>query len=120
MSSDDVAVDLAARLPLSGDGVHWTLAASDDLNANLVHLDAHHAVGQHVNDAVDVLVVVLEGEGEVVVDGDHHRVGPTVVAHVPRGTQRAIRAGAGGLTYLTVHRRRGGLTIGSAPAPPEM
>lgn len=113
MNPDDVA-DLGARLPLAGDGVHWTLAGSADLNANLAHLDPGHAVGAHVNDAVDVLVVVLVGDGEVAVDHEVHPVHAHVVVHVPRGAHRTIRAGGSGLTYLTVHRRRGGLAIGPA------
>ncbi len=112
MSPDDLVTDLGARLPLTGDGVHWTLAESDDLNANLVHLDAAHEVGEHANDAVDVLIVVLDGDGEVEVDAERLPLRPTAVAHVPRGARRAIRAGASGMTYLTVHRRRGGLTVG--------
>lgn len=112
MTDDDGVADLGARLPLDGDGVHWTLRGSDDLNANLVHLDPGHAMGEHVNDAVDVIVVVLAGDGEVLVDARPHRVGPHALALVPRGAARTIRAGAGGLTYLTVHRRRGGPAIG--------
>lgn len=117
MSGDDPVTDIGARLPLAGDGVHWTLHVSDDLNANLVHLDPGHEVGAHVNDSVDVLLVVFEGQGEVVVDGDRHALGPTAVAHVPCGARRSIHAGASGLTYLTVHRRRGGLAIGPPRRP---
>lgn len=104
--------DLAGLLPLAGDGVHWTLESSRDLNANLVHLDPGHEIGEHVNDAVDVLVVVLVGRGVVDVDGAGHDVAAGAVAHVPRGARRTIRAADEGMTYLTVHRRRGGLDIG--------
>ena len=120
MSADDRAADLGARLPLAGDGVHWTLDDSTDLNANLVHLDPGHAVGEHVNDAVDVLVVVLDGDGEVVVDHEVQAVRAHVVVHVPRGAHRTIRAGDAGLTYLTVHRRRGGPAIGPVRRPSGM
>jgi quercetin dioxygenase-like cupin family protein len=115
MTPGDQAADLGAFLPLAGDGVHWTLSGSADLNANLAHLDAGHEVGEHVNDDVDVLVVVVEGDGELWVDDQRHDLRPTVVAHLPKGARRTIRAGdAGdaGLTYLTVHRRRDGLAIG--------
>jgi hypothetical protein len=56
-------LDVRALLPLRGDGVHWTLERDADLNVNLVHLDAGHEVGAHVNDQVDVLVIGLDGTG---------------------------------------------------------
>jgi quercetin dioxygenase-like cupin family protein len=116
MSRPDVdRLDLRALLPLSGDGVHWTLERDADLNVNLVHLDAGHEVGAHVNDAVDVLVVGLDGTGEVDVGGGRHDVAPGVVVHVPKGTRRTIRAGALGFSYLTVHRRRAGPAISPRP-----
>lgn len=106
-------VDLT-HLNVAGDGVHWSLGASDDLNANLVHLDPGHAIGEHVNSEVDVLVVVLAGSGTAVVAGDDLALAQHVVAHIPRGTERRIEAGPDGVSYLTVHRRRGPLRIGSA------
>ncbi|MFT2020017.1 hypothetical protein ACMA1D_29900 [Streptomyces sp. 796.1] len=45
-------------------------------------------------------------------------VGPGDLVWLPRGSRRAVAAGPDGLVYLTVHRRRPGLTIG-APAPVE-
>jgi len=35
---------------------------------------------------------------------------------VERGTRRGIRAGADGLRYLSIHRRRGPLQIQGAPS----
>ena len=98
----------------TGDGVHWALDGPGELNVSLVHLDGGHAIGSHVNDEVDVVVVVLAGEGVLTVDGTDTTLTAHVVAHVPRGTRRAIAAVAGGpgVDYLSVHRRRGPLTIG--------
>ena len=104
-------VDAGAVEP-TGDGVQWTLKASTDLNANLVWLAPGHEVGEHLNDAVDVLVVVLAGEGRVEVDGDPIPVAPQTVVHVAKGSRRRIEAGEAGLRYLTVHRRRGPLAVG--------
>jgi quercetin dioxygenase-like cupin family protein len=109
--SDADRLDLRRFLPLAGDGVHWTLERDGDLNVNLVHLDAGHEVGDHANDAVDVLLVGLDGTGEAVVDDQLHDLGPGVALHVPKGASRAVRAGALGFTYLTVHRRRPGPSI---------
>ena len=113
---DGDRLDLRPLLPLSGDGVHWTLERDGDLNVNLVHLDPGHEVGDHVNDEVDVLVVGLDGTGVTVVGDHHHDLGPGVTLHVPKGARRLIRAGGLGFSYLTVHRRRTGPTIGSGPA----
>jgi len=96
----------------AGDGVQWTLETPGELNANLVHLDPGHAIGEHVNDAVDVLVVVVAGAGRLTTDGDDTPLVPHVVAHVPRGAHRAVHADAeAGLDYLSIHRRRGPLGI---------
>lgn len=112
------AVDLG---PLSGTGPLWGLE-SEDLNATLLAWPPGHEVAEHVSDERDVLVVVLGGSGAVEVAGETHTVRPGVVVLLPRGARRRIRAGADGLRYLTVHRRRGGLEIGrlargEAPRP---
>lgn len=106
-------VDLAT-VPVEGDGVQWTLEGSDDLNANLVHLEPGHAIEAHVNGEVDVVIVGVAGAGTLHVDDGDIAVAAAVVAHVPRGTNRRVEAGQEGLSYLTVHRRRGPLRIGAA------
>jgi len=114
---EDVAhapVDLSGVLDAAGTGVHWTLEDSADLNANLVRLEPGAAIGEHRNDAVDVLVVVVAGAGTVRIEGVDHAVGPHAVVPIPKGASRRIAADEHppGLSYLTVHRRRGPLTIG--------
>lgn len=102
---------------VDGDGVHWTLDPPGELNVNLVHLDAGHAIGEHVNDAVDVVIVVLAGAGRLTTDGRSTALTPQVVAHVPRASRRSLRAADGeGLDYLSIHRRRG--PLGIRPAGP--
>lgn len=105
------SADLAPLLDAAGDGVHWTLDPSDDLNANLVRLEPGHVMAEHVNDEVDVLLVVLAGGGRAVVDASTVALRPHVVTHLAKGARRSVHAGSAGLAYLTVHRRRGGLTI---------
>jgi hypothetical protein len=106
-------VDLSPFLQAAGDGVHWSLGEPGDLNVNLVRLGAERAMEEHVNDAVDIVVIVLGGSGELVVDGVGVPLATDVVAHVPKGAARSIRAGRQGLSYLTVHRRRDPLTVGA-------
>jgi quercetin dioxygenase-like cupin family protein len=106
-------IDLTPLLDAAGPGVHWTLDGSADLNANLVRLEPGGAIGEHTNDAVEVLLVALSGRGTIQIDGVEHPVGPLTAIAVPKGSRRRIQAGdrAPGLTYLTVHRRRGPLSI---------
>ena len=102
-------VDLAQ---LQGEGPLWGLASSD-LNATLLSWSPGHEVAEHVNADLDVLVVVLEGSGVVRVDGREHVVGADQVLLIEKGAARSFAAGAGGLRYLSVHRRRGPLQIES-------
>ncbi len=96
------------------DGAIWHLPHGGDLDGNLVRLGPGGSVGAHRNDEVDVLIVMREGSLELVVDEVRHALTATSVALVPSGRARALSAGAGGATYLSVHRRRGRLDV--APA----
>jgi quercetin dioxygenase-like cupin family protein len=116
LDDEALAVDLTAALHHPGDGVHWTLEPDGDLNANLVRLDPGHEVAEHTNVEVDVLVIVLAGDGHAMVDGGRVGLAPQVVLHLPKGRRRSLHAGDDGLSYLTVHRRRGPLVIGSPPS----
>ena len=109
----EIAVTDLGAVPLAGaDGVVWSLDERHDLNANLVRLSPGGAVGEHRNDEVDVLVVVLAGSGTLVVDGEPVALAADRIVAVPRGTRRSIRASDDeGLLHLTVHRQRGPLTI---------
>lgn len=110
----------AARLVVARDvdrahgigGVVWKLPHEGDLDGNLVRLAAGRSIDAHVNDEVDVLLVVRTGGGELTVDGERHPLDTTTVALVPRGTSRSITAGPEGIAYLSIHRHRSGLHIG--------
>lgn len=86
--------------------------ASDDLNANVVAWPAGDGVGEHVNAAVDVLIVVTAGALTLTVDGAAHALVTGDAMLVPKGARRAIAAGPGGVRYLTCHRARPPLQIG--------
>ncbi|MFL6251517.1 MAG: hypothetical protein ACJ75N_13495, partial [Actinomycetes bacterium] len=75
------------------------------------------AIQPHRNDEVEVLVVVVSGRDELTLDGQVHQLAPMVVAHLPKGTVRAIAAVDGPLAYLSIHRRRSpGLPAGFSAA----
>jgi hypothetical protein len=109
--------DLGAVATTSADGAVWSLPHDGDLDANLVHLGPHAEIGEHRNRELDVMLFVHAGHGDLVVDGVRHAMTGGWVALVPRGCLRSIRAGARGLTYLSVHRHRGGLRLDSPRRP---
>jgi hypothetical protein len=63
-----------------------------------------------------VLVVVLEGSAILRIDGKDRPLerGETLI--IAKGDARKLTAGPNGVRYLSVHRRRPPLQIGSAPA----
>lgn len=95
---------------LAGEGPLWG-TATEDLNATLLAWGPGSGTPEHVNAERDVLVVVLEGEGTVTLDGDDHSVRRGEAVVIVKGRARRITAGPQGLRYLTVHLRRPGLQI---------
>jgi len=106
-----VVVDLGAIDVDGSSGAVWSLPRGGDLDANLVHLHPDDAIGEHTNDEVDVLIVVLAGSGTLTVDGTSHVLRPGIAALVPQGAGRSIAPDVGGVTYLSIHRRRSALRI---------
>ncbi|MFE4449945.1 hypothetical protein [Streptomyces sp. NPDC056796] len=101
-------------------GALWHLAEQGrELDANVVRLPPGAGVGEHQEDVLDVLLVVLAGAGSLRTgDGGTLDLVPTTVTWLPRTSRRSLEAGPEGLTYLTVHRRRPGLTVKPAVRPP--
>ncbi|MFF8267155.1 hypothetical protein ACF059_07145 [Streptomyces sp. NPDC016562] len=96
-------------------GALWRLSEPGrGLDANVVHLPAGARVDEHVEEAVDVLLVVVAGSGVLGPgpDATGSALTPGVIVWLPRAAPRSLRAGDQGLTYLTVHTRRPALDIG--------
>lgn len=114
-------VDLGATDTTGPAGVVWSLPHGGDLDANLVHLDPGGIIPSHVNHEVDVIISVVSGRGHLITSGSgpeggadtSHPLHSDVLAVIPKGTRREIRADQRGLTYLSVHRRRRSLAIGA-------
>ncbi|MGW0548788.1 helix-turn-helix transcriptional regulator [Streptomyces altiplanensis] len=97
-------------------GALWRLGESGrQLDANVIRLAPRARVAPHVEPDLDVLVYVAQGAGLLECGGERHELAPGAVAWLPHGARRAVSAGPDGLAYLTVHRRRPGLTIRNAP-----
>ena len=105
-------IDLTAA---GGDaGPLWGMQ-SDDLNATLLSWPAGGGVAEHVNDQLDVLIVVLDGTASVTLDGSAHPLSAGHLLLIPRGCARAVEAGSEGVRYLSIHRRRGPLLPAGRP-----
>jgi quercetin dioxygenase-like cupin family protein len=108
----DDARELAAR-PAAPAGVLWKLAESGrQLDANVVRLPPGGAVDPHAEPDLDVLVFVVSGDGTVDGEDGPQALTAGAVLWLPHGSRRSLAAGADGLSYLTVHRRRPGMRIG--------
>jgi mannose-6-phosphate isomerase-like protein (cupin superfamily) len=89
-------------------GLIWA-SRGEDLNLNLLVFDAGDGVMEHVNHEVEVLIVAVVGEGVVTVDDRELPLRSGQLVLVPKGARRGTRATGDGFSYLTCHRRRGGL-----------
>lgn len=105
-------LELKADRPIPRRGPVWG-AESDDLNATVLVWDAGDGPPEHVNDERDVLLVVLDGSLELRVDEDDRELIEGEAVIVGKGRRRRITAGSHGVRYLSVHRRRPPLQIGS-------
>jgi quercetin dioxygenase-like cupin family protein len=91
-------------------GPVWGLE-SEDLNATLLAWPPGGGPPEHVNDERDVLVFVVDGSAELVLDGETRILAAGDAAIVARGRRRALTAGSEGVRYLSAHVRRPPLQI---------
>ncbi|RYG47897.1 cupin domain-containing protein [bacterium] len=118
-SSAEVAaspiVDLL-RLSLAAEaaGPQWGLE-TEDLNSTLLMWNAGEGVGEHVNDEIDVIMIGIEGEGTVVLDGIALSLSAGQAVLLPKGVKRSVTASTQRFSYLNVHRRRRKLQVGTMP-----
>jgi quercetin dioxygenase-like cupin family protein len=110
MTSQDPCGPAVDLFEMYGVGPVWGIA-SHDLNATLLLWPAGHQVAEHVNEDLDVLLVVLAGSGVAIVDGASRQLLQGRALLIERGASRAIQAGPDGIRYLSVHHRRGPLQI---------
>ncbi|MFF8291804.1 hypothetical protein ACF068_21580 [Streptomyces sp. NPDC016309] len=111
--------DVIRDVPADRSGALWRLAEdSRQLDANVVRLAAGSRVAAHVEPDLDVLVYVVDGTGRLGTPEGELPLEAGCVVWLPRGSRRGMAAGPEGLTYLTAHRRRPGLSIRSAPGAP--
>ncbi|WP_328315929.1 hypothetical protein [Streptomyces sp. NBC_00388] len=114
-----VVTDTARLVRAAADedrGALWRLAEPGrQLDSNVIRLAPDAGVAGHVEPDLDVLVCVVGGSGRLETTEGPQALAPGAVVWLPHGARRSLTAGPDGLCYLTVHRRRPGLTVGAAP-----
>jgi quercetin dioxygenase-like cupin family protein len=84
---------------------------SEELNASILEWPPGEGPPEHVNSERDVALVVIDGTGKLLLDGEQRVLASGDVVVLPKGAARQVVAGDDGIRYATVHRRRGGLQI---------
>jgi quercetin dioxygenase-like cupin family protein len=111
-SSDDAKSELKigdiSVLEFHGRGPQWGVE-TEQLNATILLWEKGHGLEAHINQELDVVLVVLEGEGEAFVEDETIRLRAGMVLPIAKGLVRAITATSERLTYASIHRRRPGL-----------
>jgi uncharacterized protein (DUF2249 family)/quercetin dioxygenase-like cupin family protein len=107
----DTAAVVADAAPEAA-GALWKLPMKTrDLDSNLIQLPPFGTVEAHAGPDLDVLVHVVHGAGLLTTELDVLELQAGSLVWLPRRSPRAFTAGAEGLQYLTVHRRRQGLSL---------
>ena len=78
----------------------------DDLDCNLIYWDEGEGVPAHPNDELDVIGIVLRGEGVLHMDGADYRLRAGQFFLIPKRVLRSLRSTGDEFVYFTVHRRR--------------
>jgi quercetin dioxygenase-like cupin family protein len=108
-----------AQSSAAASGALWRLEETDrQLDANLIRLPPGQSVELHREPDVDVMLLPLAGGGTLRTDSEAISLAPHALIWLPHGSRRALEAGPEGLAYLTVHRKRAGMTI-KLPSDPE-
>lgn len=97
-------------------GALWRLAEPGrQLDANLIRIPPGGRIGTHTEPDLDVLLLVVAGDGTLGTAADPQSLAPGSLVWLPHGSARGLTAGSSGLSYVTVHRRRPGMQIGTRP-----
>jgi len=92
---------------------------STDLNATAASLPPGGSIAAHTNNEVDVAVIIISGQGMLMVNSQQIPLQSGSLILIPKGQQRSLTAGEDGLSYVNVHRRRQKLMPGIMSARPK-
>ncbi len=106
----------ANLLEVLAEGTHsgalWA-TESEDLDCTFVLWKKGEGVRPHVNSEVDVVMIVMSGSGEVLINGEGVPLTQGQVVLVPKGAERSVQVTGEGLAYLNVHKRKRKLMPGN-------
>ncbi|WP_406498114.1 hypothetical protein [Streptomyces sp. NBC_01604] len=96
-------------------GAVWRLSEPGrQIDANIVRILSEQRVEAHAEPDLDVLLLVVAGDGTLLTPEGPHTLGEGSLVWLAHGSTRGLEAGKSGMSYLTVHRRRPGMRIQSA------
>ena len=97
-------------------GSVWQLEpGARDLDSNIIILPPDDEIAAHGGPDLDVLILVLDGSGELETELNRIGLQQGSVLWLPKKAQRRFIAGPEGLKYLTVHQRKTTLNISQPP-----
>ena len=86
-------------------GPLWSRRTAD-LDLNVVAIAPDRPVAEHVNTERDVLLVALEGAGQILIDDVRHDFAAGQFLVVPKGARRSMSARTDRFAWLTCHLQR--------------
>ena len=86
-----------------------------ELHSRYAGLPPGETIDAHAGPELDVMLHVIDGSGTLTTELGEVELTAGDVVWLPRRSRRAFAAGPQGLRYLTVHQRRRGIQIMSAP-----
>jgi len=112
LSMKPEVLDLCAAIG-ENTGPQWG-TATDDLNGTLLSWNQGQEIASHVNNEVDVIMVVIQGNGVLTLDKVVHEIHDGMAAVIPKGVERAVIAESTPFVYLNIHRKRS-LQLSASP-----
>lgn len=112
----DTTTLLQATGPKTGGSIWQLEPGARDLDANIIALPANDEIGLHIGPNLDVLILVLQGSGELHTEVSMIPLVQGQILWLPRNAQRRFVAGPNGVQYFTVHHRKPTLNITAGPS----
>lgn len=97
-----------SKLDFHGRGPQWGME-TEQLNATILSWEKGRGLEAHINHELDVVLIILEGEGEARIEDETIALRAGMVLPIDKGLTRAVTATGERLTYASIHRRRPGM-----------